>query len=276
MKTIVTVQDLSCYGKCALMNAVPVLDVMGLSASVLPTALLSAHTGFPRVHARDLTEDMDLILDRWEADGIRFDSALCGYLASPAQAAAVERLFRDFTRGLKILDPAMGDNGRLYRGVDRGMADAVRRLAGTSDVIIPNLTEAAELTGTAYCEAPGRDMLRELLRALTALGPAAAVITGIPGEGGTIGAAGLFKGAPEDRGTYCEAFSPRYPLSWHGTGDLFAACLAGALVRGQSPEEAVSLSVRFVAEAIRVSPSDPSLERHGVHFEKVLSMLLPR
>ena len=176
------------------MNAVPVLDVMGLSASVLPTALLSAHTGFPQVHVKDLTGDMDPIMDRWEADGLTFDATLCGYLASPAQAEKVTRLFGSFTRGLKILDPAMGDHGRLYRGVDRNMVDAVRTLAREADVIIPNLTEAAELTDTPCLETPDRPAVKDLLRRLTALGPSAAVITGVSDEEGRIGAAGLFAG----------------------------------------------------------------------------------
>ena len=165
MKKILSVQDLSCMGKCSTTVALPILSAMGLSCSVLPTAVLSTHTGFPEPNIRPLTEDLVPNAMHLARQGASFDGILVGYLANPEQAEAVLEVMNIFDCPV-ILDPAMADHGKLYSGMTQDHVAAMRDLASMAEVVLPNLTEACMLTGLPYGEQTDGHSLRMMLQSL--------------------------------------------------------------------------------------------------------------
>ena len=264
MKHVLSIQDLSCTGRCSLTVALPTLSAMGCRCTVLPTALLSSHTGFPDPYRKSLTGDIAPIADHWQTLGLQFDGIGVGYLADPEQAEAVEGVLSRFSAPL-VLDPAMADHGKLYRSVVPEQVAAMARLCKRADVVLPNVTEAAMLSGLPYRENPEEGYLQELTQGLLALGAKAAVITGVSGKGGTVGFFG-FDGQQE--------FSYRadeVPLHSHGTGDLFAAVVLGGLMAEKSLYDSACLAAGFVERCLRATPK---ASPHGVDFESQLSYLM--
>lgn len=262
MKHILTIQDLSCVGRCSLTVALPVLSAMGLRCSVLPTAVLSTHTAFPGPRVQSLTDQLLPFAKHWKSLGISFDAISVGYLSDPAQADAVGGLLRLLDAPLVILDPVLGDNGKLYSRMTQAHLEAVRRLCAQADVLLPNVTEAAFLTGNPYEEQPENP--GKLLESLQTLTPRVAV-TGLTAGENSIGVCGAEPGKPP-----FFRYTQRIPRQFHGTGDLFAAVLSGSLLRGLSLEKAAARAMEFVrccvAETERESP-------HGVEFERQLFRL---
>ena len=273
MKRLLTVQDLSCVGKCSLTIALPVISALRVECSVLPTAVLSTHTGgFGRPAVLDLTEGLDTVPAHWLSQGITFDGIYTGYLSNTAQIEGARRLFRDFLAAgaPAIADPAMADHGKLYSGFDDSFVSAMRGLVSAADLVLPNFTEAALLTGTPYREDSDMEYVWLLLEKLRALGPKQVIITGVtnPDKPDMIGAA------------YCDTrtgktgalYARRLARSFHGTGDLFASIVSALIVRGESLERATGIAVEFTAEAIADTPPDAD-ERFGVYFERQLGEL---
>ncbi len=263
MKRVLTVQDLSCVGRCALTVALPVLSAMGHECSVLPTAVLSTHTGFPQPHRRLLTEEIGSIADHWARQNVTFDGILAGYLADEEQAAEVDALLGRFS-GLKVLDPAMADGGKLYSGLGEDMVDAMKCLCRRADVVLPNVTEAALLTGLPYQPVGDGSYYRELMLGLSKLGPKTVVITGVQNPDGRTGIVGL-----SEEGMF-SCLTPRLPMELHGTGDLFSSVYTGALLLDRDPLEAGELAVKFVEQAILATPEKTP---YGPRFEKALPWL---
>ena len=262
MKRVLSVQDLSCVGKCSLTVALPVVSAMGCACSVLPTTLLSTHTGFPQPYRRSLTGDMDGVLAHWKTIGAEFDAVSVGYLCDPEQAAAVEKVLDAFG-GIRVVDPVMGDHGKLYRSITPGHVEAMKTLCRKGTVLLPNLTEAALLTGLPYREAPTEEECRQLLEELQKFGAETVVLTGVSRQE-ELGFYGVC------RGEEFSFFAPKVPRQCHGTGDLFAAVVTGALVLGKTPRLAATLAARFVA---RVLQATPEATPFGVEFEKQLPFL---
>ena len=265
MKSILSVQDISCLGRCSQTVALPVLSAMGIRCGVLPTAVLSTHTAFPSPYCRSLTEDVAPILAHWKSIGAEFDAVLVGYLADSAQCAQVQELLETQT-GLKILDPAMGDHGKLYSGLKEDHIPAMKELCPRADILVPNVTEAALLTGMEYRERSDEGYYRELARVLVGeLGLRGVVITGVslaPGQTGFL--------------SYCHRHKEFYQVekqdkTLHGTGDLFSAVLAGGLLKGKELFEAAKDAAYFVEKAIAATEK---VTPYGVEFEKVLKELV--
>lgn len=259
MKKVLSVQDLSCLGKCSLTVALPVLSAMGIACTPLPTAILSTHTAFPAPHIRSLTADMDKTLRHWKRIHAEFDAISVGYLSDPEQAAAVEGVLEAFPAAV-ILDPVLGDHGKLYSGITEDHVAAMRRLSQKADVLLPNLTEAAALTGIPYREDGDEGYFRQLLDALMALGAKQVVLTGVALQENTTG--------------FMTCDGRRYqtkklPGSFHGTGDLFAAVFAGGFVRGMELFSAAALAAGFVEQVITDATPTP----YGVEFEAKLPWL---
>lgn len=261
MKRVLSVQDLSCIGRCSLSVALPVLSAMGCRCDVLPTAVLSTHTAFPNPHCRSLTEDIAPICNHWKSVGVEFDAISIGYLSDPAQAAAVQQLVEDFDC-LHVLDPAMGDHGKLYTGIGDDHVQALRDLCKKADILLPNVTEAALLAGVPYREAADDAYLRDLLERLLALGPKTVCITGIE-KGDSVGHFGITDGKE------FSAFSKKQPPS-HGTGDLFAAVFVGAVMQGRAVPDAAAMAADFIGHILSEN-SNPS--PFGVEFEPQLPYL---
>ena len=264
MKRILSIQDLSCVGRCSLTVALPVLSVMGMECSVLPTAVLSTHTGFPNPEAADLTERLSAFAAHWKTNGVRFDAVSVGYLSDPEQAGIVGGIL-DKIGSPVILDPVMGDHGRLYSRITPEHIGALKHLAARADVLLPNLTEAAALTGLPYQEQATPAYLDALLDALLALGTKAAVITGVHLRDGAIG----FYGREQGSGAF--SYQGEYiPRQFHGTGDLFAAVLSGSLLKGAPLPEAAATAADFVRTCVE---NTRDVTPYGVEFETQLYRL---
>lgn len=267
---ILTVQDISCVGQCSLTVALPVISACGVETCVLPSAVLSTHTGgFSGYTFRDLTEDMPAIKDHWMKEGIAFDAIYTGYLGSTRQIAYVADLFRDVSADgcLKIVDPAMADNGKLYVGFDGAFVEAMKGLCGKADFVLPNLTEACFLTDTEYKEKYDRAYIDALLEKLIALGCKNVVFTGVSYAPGRTGVVVL------QNGEYAYYEHEKLPNSCHGTGDIYASAFVGALLRGKQATEAARIAADFVLECIRVTASEEN-HWYGAKFEPVLGKLI--
>ena len=200
MKRIISIQDVSCLGKCSLTVALPIISAMGVETTIIPTAVLSTHTMFQGFTFRDLTDDMDPIKDHWKKEGFKFDAIYTGYLGSERQINIVADYFDTFkSEGTVIvMDPAMAHNGKLDPGFDNNCAKNMASLCAKADIILPNISEACLMLGEAY---PGEDADEEtvkgLLLKLSELGARYSVITGTEFEEGTFGFTGYDKETKE-------------------------------------------------------------------------------
>lgn len=280
-KTVAALHDLSGVGRCALTVVIPVISAMGAQVIPAPTAVLSAHTAFSDFASVDLTDYLEQCLDKWCEMELSFDCIYTGYMASVRQEEIARRFMARQPGARRVVDPVLGDDGRMYRALPREMPEAMRRLCAGADVITPNLTEAALLTGAPLPEpgkgAPGTNEtraryrlseLRALLEGLMALGPKVALVTGVPLEDVH---ANVWMG--EDGGVRVCEYEPVH-ASYPGTGDLFASVLTGALTRGDSFEEAVGLATRFVRDVMRRTLECGTEPVYGVQLEKSLGALM--
>ena len=268
---VLSIQDLSCMGKCSLTVALPVLSAMGCTCTALPTAVLSTHTGgFSGYTFRDLTDDIPAIQAHWLKEGIRFDAFYTGYV-SKAQIPHILRIMDEVANpgAMRIVDPVMGDGGKLYPGFDDDFPLEMRKLCNGADVIMPNMTEAALLLGKEYTTEYDQAYIEDMLKSLYALGAKNVVLTGVSFEENKLGVACY------DGTTIQYYFTERINKSMHGTGDCFASSFAGALMRGHNILESASIAADFVVETIRQTMPDPSHWR-GVKFEKALPYLISR
>jgi len=275
-KRIVAIHDISCVGRCSLTVALPILSAAGFDTGVLPTAVLSTHTGgFTGFTYRDLTEDIRPISDHWHSLGLRFDAMYSGFLGSFDQIALVAELFDRFRADgtLVLVDPVMADEGKLYGVYTPEMAKGMAGLCAKADVIVPNLTEAAFLLDEPYREGPyDRAYIDGLLRRLTSLGPSKVVLTGVYFDDKKLGAAAYDKDADEIR---C-AFADRIPGYFHGTGDVFGSALLAGLLHGYSLDAAAQLAVDYTHRCILLTVEANQEKRYGVCFERALPFLIRR
>lgn len=275
MKRIITIQDISCVGKCSLTVALPIISAMGVEASVLPTAVLSTHTAFKGFTFRDLTSDIQPICDHWKQEKIHFDAIYTGYLGSFEQLDLMHKLIADFGGGdtLTIVDPCMADNGKLYPGFTQEFAFAMAKLCSKANVIVPNLTEASFMLGIPY-KASGYDeeYIKDILKKLAALGAQKIVLKGVQFEEDKIGVVS-YDSASNSFDWY---FHKKMPVSFHGTGDIFASVLTGALMRGLTLQESYTLAADFVVESIKETLSHENYNWYGVDFEAAFPYLLKR
>lgn len=272
-KKVLTVQDISCFGQCSITVALPVISACGIETAILPSAVLSTHTGgFQGFTFRDLTEDIPAITDHWVREGLTFDAIYTGYLGSKRQIELVGALFdRVAAPGcLKIVDPAMADHGELYYGFDRDFAHAMAGLCARADIVIPNITEASLMVDEPYCE-KGYDeaYITTLIDKLFLLGASTVVLTGVSYDEEHIGI------AVKSRGDKAVSYymHERLPRNSHGTGDVYASAFTGALMRGKSPLEAAGIAGEYTLAAMKATLDDDT-HRYGVKFEKVIPFLL--
>lgn len=267
MKQVLSIQDLSCVGRCSLTVALPVISAMGSACAVLPTGVLSTHTGFQNPYIYPLTEQIAPIHAHWQKLGIRFDAVSVGYLADANQASAVAPLLEDYRQkgSLIIADPAMGDHGRLYKGLKDNHVDAMRQICSLAHILLPNVTEAALLTGLPYRENPEESYLHRLAQELLTLGGDAVIITGFRFPDGRTG----FYGIHRKNGSF--SYRNEYiPRSCHGTGDLFAAAFTGSMMAGRSVSGSAALAAEFVRQCVAATPAAAPV---GVEFESQLHCL---
>lgn len=275
-KRVLAIHDISCVGRCSLTVALPIISVAGFDTSVLPTAVLSTHTGgFEGFTYRDLTEDIDPISDHWQSLNLKFDALYSGFLGSFEQIDLIAGLFDRFkTRNtLVMVDPVMADNGVLYTVYSPEMAKGMAKLCAKADIIVPNLTEAAfildeEYKGDNYTQ----EEIEKVLRKLAALGPKKVVLTGVSLENDKLGAAAYDYNL--DKVMY--AFNERVDGNFHGTGDIFGSTLLSALLNDFPLEEAIQIAVDYTHRCIALTVEAEQERRYGVCFEKALPYLIER
>lgn len=268
-KRILTIQDVSCLGQCSLTVALPILSACGHETCILPTALLSTHTGgdfHPTI--THLADTMAGIREDWQSQGFKFDAVYTGYLGSIAAIEETEKFVDTLLApgGKFIADPAMGDNGSLYPGLSAEYAEAMDNLCRKADVILPNVTEAAIMTGETYREAPSKD---DIERIMNKLDHPCTVLTGVGYQPEETGAVVL------DHGVMSEYHHRKYPQMRHGTGDIFASALVGAYLRGRDLLAAATIAADMVCESILATGEDPE-HWYGVKFEKAIPELIRR
>ena len=267
MKKVIAMQDISCVGKCSLTAVLPVLSAMGIEASPLPTALLSAHTMFKDPYILDLTDSLMPIMNHWQKEGFTFDGILTGYLGSIKQITAAVHLIDTFgTHACRIVDPCMADHGKFYAGFDQNYAVHMKQLCARADIICPNLTEAALLLNQTPKDTYTIEECTAMAEDLTRLTPTV-IHTGIEKDS-RIGAM-----ICHDKTVSC-FYTDKEPVPFHGTGDLWAAVLTGALVKGRSLDEAVQLACTFIQKAIHATLQEENHSDYGVSFETVLPYLI--
>lgn len=275
MKRIVSIQDISCVGKCSLTVALPIISAMGVECGILPTAVLSVHTAFKSFTFDDLTDQIKPVSDSWLENGVHFDAIYTGYLGSFEQLELVSHFFDahkdDDT--LVFVDPAMADNGSLYKGFTPAFARAMGAVVcSKADIIDPNITEAAFMLDAEYKEEGSYDegYVRDLLQGLVGLGAKKAVLTGVSLEPGKCGVYGL----DGQTGEYFSYFNDLVDAKFHGTGDIFSSATVGALMNGLSLERSLQIAADFTVASIKETISHPDHNWYGVDFEAEIPYLL--
>lgn len=270
---VAAIHDMSGFGRCSLTVAIPILSAMGVQCCPLPTAFLSTHTGgFEGFTFLDMTDELPKVAAHWKSLNLDFQAIYSGFLGSERQIGIVADFIRDF-RGadtMAVIDPVMGDHGKVYQTYTPAMCAGMSQLAELADVITPNLTEAALLLGVPYGDLPaGEAGCQEIVERLSLDGRRSVVLTGA-------------STAPELTGSICfdarsgrtEAVqTERIPREFHGTGDVFASVLTGALVQGASLTQATRQAVDFVRACAERTIQVGLPMREGVEFEPLLGLL---
>lgn len=269
-KRILTIQDISCVGQCSLTVALPILSAAGLETAILPSSVLSNHTGgFSGWTFTDLTEDIPKIRERWEKEKIDFSAVYTGYLGSPKQIEYVKDIVnsRLISGGHFIVDPAMADNGKLYAGFNGAFVEEMKKLCFSADIILPNITEAALLTDMEYRETYDSSYTDELTDKLLKNGAKTIVFTGISYKSETTGVLIVENG----KQSYYE--HRKIAGGCHGTGDVYASAFVGALENDFSAFDAAKIAADFTVECIEKTQGDAS-HWYGVKFEAAIPSLI--
>lgn len=273
MKRIISIQDISCIGKCSLTVAIPIISAMGIETSIVPTAVLSTHTQFSGFTFRDLTDDMEPIKEHWIKEGFKFDAIYTGYLGSNRQIDIVGDYFDTFAneKTIKIMDPAMADNGKLYTGFDEAFARNMGRLCGKADIILPNISEACLMLGIEYPgEDANEDIIKDILVRLSSLGAKINVITGTTLSDGLFG----FIGYNAETKEFFKYGTNKVAHTSHGTGDVFASAFTGALMNDFDIFNSLKIAADYTCACIKNTYEDPDSVNYAVNFEPEIPLLL--
>lgn len=282
MKRVALIHDLAGFGKCSLTAAIPVISAMGIQTCPLPTAILSAQTGFDQYFYDDYTDRMNAFTDHWKHMEVSFDAIYSGFLGSADQIENVLYFLEKFRTAdnLFLADPVMGDHGKKIKIFTPELLQTMRALTKKADVITPNLTEACLLADVEYEEImqcqDKEQMLEQIFRLADRLREQAeaeqtVVITGILPEGREGSTIGNLICSKTER-AYLEA--PFTGKSFSGTGDLFTSVLTGALLQGKTVTAAVQQAMNFLQPAIEEASRAGIPSAHGVMFEKYLADLM--
>ena len=267
-KRVAAIHDISCFGKCSLTVALPILSAAGIETSVIPTAVLSTHTG-------GFTEDILPVVSHWQTLPITFDALYTGFLGSFEQIDLMIDVFRRLKtkNTLVLVDPVMADHGQLYKIFPANFPEGMKKLCSVADCIVPNMTEAALLLGESYAEGPyTEEYIKSLVKRLSDFGPGRVVLTGVYFEETRLGAAAY----DARSGQLDFLFGERIEGMYHGTGDVFASALLSGLLHGMTLAASTQLAVDFTVGSIaRTKAADTDI-RFGVNFEEGIPMLVDR
>ncbi len=272
-KRVLAIHDISCFGRCSLTVALPIISAVGAECTVIPTAVLSTHTGgFTGFTYRDLTEDIVPIVDHWKTLDLKFDAIYTGFLGSFEQIAIVADTFdRLDDNTMIVVDPVMADNGKLYSIFPPEFPMEMRKVCSKADVLMPNITEATLLLGEEYKEGPYTpEYIEGLMERLTTLGPRKIILTGVFFDDVKLGAATY----DADTGERSYYFCDKIPGYYHGTGDVFGSAVVASLIRGRTLPEASRIAVDFTVGSIRRTYDAKTDIRFGVDFEEGIPQLI--
>lgn len=271
-KRIMTIQDISCVGRCSLTVALPIISAAGIETSIIPTAVLSTHTGgFENYTYKDLTDQIVPITKHWEALGLTFDAIYTGYLGSFEQLDIVSGIFSKFKRedNFILVDPAMADGGQLYGGFSTEFPKGMAGLCAKADMIVPNITEAALMLDEEYIdEGYDEQYIEKLLKGLFALGPSGIILTGVSLEKGKLGIASY------DGEEIKYYFNNKTSGYFHGTGDVYASTFLAAYMKTNDLHKAAIIATDFTVKCIEATDAVGSERRYGVNFELCIPDLL--
>ena len=274
MKRVAAINDISGIGKCSLTVALPILSSAGVETAVIPTAVLSTHTGgFKNFTYHDLTDDILPIASHWQSLNLKFDSIFTGYLGSIKQIDIVLKTIDMLSDKdtLIFVDPVMADAGKLYANFDENFPKEMMRICQRADIIIPNITEACLLTGVEYCESPhSKDFIEELIQKLKLICNKKIVLTGVNFDKKHFGCACY----DNEKGIIEYALSEEIEGFYHGTGDVFGSTLLAALMNGKSLEQATQIAMKIVVNSIIRTKNDKTDVRFGVRFEDEIPTLI--
>ena len=272
MKRVLTVQDISCLGKCSITIALPVISALGSETVILPTALLSTHSIFENFTCKDLSDQIMPIAQHWQSQEVKFDAIYTGYLGTMEEIDMMKEIVRMFggEDTLVIVDPAMGDKGVLYPAFDEAYAKKNRELCGIADIILPNITEASFMTDLPYKEEYDEAYVKEMLQALHALGAKVSILTGVSLEPGKTG----IMGYDSRSDSYFSYQNEKIGAQFHGTGDLFASTFVGEVMKGLDWTDAIRIAADYTAHTIAVTMKNPKKSWYGVDFETTIPDLI--
>lgn len=273
VKKVAAIHDLSGMGRVSLTVVIPILSSMGFQVCPLPTAILSNHTQYPDFTFLDLTDEMPRIIAEWKRLEVEFDAIYTGYLGSPRQIQIVSDFIRDFRRkdSLTVIDPVLGDNGKLYSNFNESMVAEMQHLVTHADVITPNLTELFYLLDRPYKESNTDQELKEYLRCLSDKGPEVVIITSVPVLDEPHKTSVYAYNRRGNR--YWKITCPYLPAHYPGTGDTFTSVITGALLQGDSLPIALDRATQFILQGIRATFGYEYDNREGILLEKVLHNL---
>ena len=265
-KKVLTMQDISCYGQCSITVALPIISAWGYETAILPSAILSTHTsGFKNFTVHDLSNEIPKIINHWKKEGIKYDAFYVGYLGEISHVDLVIQIKNELLNkdGFFVLDPVMGDNGKLYPAFNDDYVKAIRRLIKEADIILPNLTEACFLTGIEYKEEYDEPYIKNVINKLLELGAKKIALTGIAYEKEMTGV------VIYDENGYQHFTHKRINKSYHGTGDVYASTFLGAYLSNNDLLKSTKIAAKFVVKAIENTLDDPN-HNYSVKFEPLL------
>ena len=265
-KKVLTMQDISCYGQCSITVALPIISAWGYETAILPSAILSTHTsGFKNFTVHDLSNEIPKIINHWKSEGIKYDAFYVGYLGEISHVDLVIQVKNELLNkgGYFVLDPVMGDNGKLYPAFNDDYVKAIRRLIKEADIILPNLTEACFLTGIEYKEEYDESYIKTVINKLLELGAKKIALTGIAYQKEMTGV------VIYDENGYQHFTHRRINKSYHGTGDVYASTFLGAYLSNNDLLKSAKIAAKFVVKAIENTLDDPN-HNYSVKFEPLL------
>lgn len=269
MKKIVSIQDISCIGKCSQTVALPIISSMGIEIAVLPTSILSTHTAFNGFTFKNLTDELCKIVKHWKKEKFKFDLIYIGYTGSEEVLEFVLDFIDNFKTkdNIVVFDPAMADHGKLYAGISESIFFKIKEVCKKADIIRLNITEATLLLDKEYKDKITLEEGMEIAKDMLKVGGEKVVVTGIENDN-KIGAIGF------DGKNYYSNFETKYNKSYHGTGDIFTSVLVGCITNGKSLDDAIKIATKYTTECVRLSYEDKNSDDYGVKFEEAIPYLL--
>lgn len=271
MKKVALINDLSGFGRCSLAVSIPIITAMGIQCCPLPTAILSNHTGYKSFFFDDYTNNIEPYYSEWLKLGLSFDMIYTGFLGSIHQIEIIIKFLESFSNSLVLVDPVMGDNGKIYSTYTTEMCEKMKSLVGYSDIVTPNVTEALMLADTPYKSDISIDELKEIAIKISKIKPSKVIITGIVDKNQEK-ISNLIYDA--EKNEFSVITKNKSKIEYSGTGDVFASIICGCLINGMDFKDCVEKAAKFVEKCSQQTTLQNTNPTDGVIFEKYIGDLI--